>query len=220
MVNVAAPLRAGSAGALQPLLLRAAASIFRPSKGSRPGVVPAPRPTDIAMGQTTRGHYLVKPGHESARHRCGSCVSLLEVRNLAAKAWASRPIQMSARSPTFRFDVHIGSTTTIRFGRGFRSQCTQSGDRTRSGSDRAAETGSRQASAGRQSDSGHPHSGSLNRLVSGRKWINWHIPYHLHHYNKGSFVRIANKPATSLERTNHHSNLADILQCALRRRDR
>jgi SAM-dependent methyltransferase len=38
---------------------------------------------------------------------------------------------------------------------------------------------------------GTPNSGSLNKMISGRKWINWHIPYHLHHYNKASFARIA-----------------------------
>jgi SAM-dependent methyltransferase len=38
-----------------------------------------------------------------------------------------------------------------------------------------------------------PNSGSLNKVISGRKWINWHIPYHLHHYNKASFARIAEK---------------------------
>ncbi len=36
-----------------------------------------------------------------------------------------------------------------------------------------------------------PNTGSLNKRISGRKWVNWHIPYHLHHYSSASFAKIA-----------------------------
>src|SRR5262249_28152762 len=36
-----------------------------------------------------------------------------------------------------------------------------------------------------------PNTASLNKRVTGRRWINWHIPYHLHHYNSRSFAMIA-----------------------------
>lgn len=35
-----------------------------------------------------------------------------------------------------------------------------------------------------------PNTGSLWRRLSGSRWINWHIPYHLHHFNRGSFARM------------------------------
>jgi SAM-dependent methyltransferase len=36
-----------------------------------------------------------------------------------------------------------------------------------------------------------PNTSSLYKTIFGRRWVNWHIPYHLHHYNKRSFALIA-----------------------------
>jgi len=36
-----------------------------------------------------------------------------------------------------------------------------------------------------------PNQASLWRRLSGRSWINWHIPYHLHHFDTRSFTRMA-----------------------------
>ena len=38
-----------------------------------------------------------------------------------------------------------------------------------------------------------PNIDSLWRRVSGKRWINWHIPYHLHHFNKPRFERMAKR---------------------------
>ena len=38
-----------------------------------------------------------------------------------------------------------------------------------------------------------PNKESFWQKISGRKWINWHIPYHLHHFDSISFERMANK---------------------------
>ena len=36
-----------------------------------------------------------------------------------------------------------------------------------------------------------PNTASLWRRLSGSRWINWHIPYHLHHFNLATFSRMA-----------------------------
>jgi hypothetical protein len=36
-----------------------------------------------------------------------------------------------------------------------------------------------------------PNTSSLLRRLSGNRWINWHIPYHLHHFDRKSFERMA-----------------------------
>jgi len=36
-----------------------------------------------------------------------------------------------------------------------------------------------------------PNTASLWRLLFGDRWINWHIPYHLHHFDRRSFERMA-----------------------------
>lgn len=38
-----------------------------------------------------------------------------------------------------------------------------------------------------------PNTGSLWRQLSGTRWINWHIPYHLHHFDKKHFERMARR---------------------------
>lgn len=35
-----------------------------------------------------------------------------------------------------------------------------------------------------------PNTASLWRRLSGNRWINWHIPYHLHHFDRKSFKRM------------------------------
>jgi SAM-dependent methyltransferase len=36
-----------------------------------------------------------------------------------------------------------------------------------------------------------PNVSSLQRRLAGRRWINWHVPYHQHHFNLHSFQQLA-----------------------------
>tara|TARA_B100000989_G_C19484892_1_gene446949 strand:+ start:102 stop:1100 length:999 start_codon:yes stop_codon:yes gene_type:complete len=36
-----------------------------------------------------------------------------------------------------------------------------------------------------------PNTKSFWRYISGNKWINWHVPYHLHHFNAFNFERMS-----------------------------
>ena len=38
-----------------------------------------------------------------------------------------------------------------------------------------------------------PNAGSIYRRISGRHWINWHVPYHQHHFTKRSIAVMAEK---------------------------
>lgn len=38
-----------------------------------------------------------------------------------------------------------------------------------------------------------PNVSGLPRYIFGRKWINWHVPYHLHHFSKKSILLLAEK---------------------------
>ena len=35
-----------------------------------------------------------------------------------------------------------------------------------------------------------PNTKSFWRYISGKKWINWHVPYHLHHFDDSNFERM------------------------------
>lgn len=146
-------------------------------------------------GTYNQGHYAVKPGQKVLDIGCGSCVSLLEVRNLGGLAFGvEADPNVRAIADHFGLKVHIGNAydnpfpeetfdlivlnqviehvpeplALLRFVRG-------------------------RLKPGGKVILAFPNTGSLNRRISRRKWINWHIPYHLHHYNKKSFAMIAEK---------------------------
>jgi SAM-dependent methyltransferase len=46
-----------------------------------------------------------------------------------------------------------------------------------------------------------PNTNSLWRRLSGSRWINWHIPYHLHHFNLKNFERMVNQCGLQIVRS-------------------
>jgi 2-polyprenyl-3-methyl-5-hydroxy-6-metoxy-1,4-benzoquinol methylase len=44
-----------------------------------------------------------------------------------------------------------------------------------------------------------PNSGSLVRRLVGKKWINWHVPYHQHHFSKTSLRKMVTKEGWEIE---------------------
>jgi SAM-dependent methyltransferase len=38
-----------------------------------------------------------------------------------------------------------------------------------------------------------PNVGSLYRRLFGRRWINWHVPYHIYHFSRESFTRLCER---------------------------
>ncbi|MBY5766732.1 class I SAM-dependent methyltransferase [Rhizobium leguminosarum] len=144
-------------------------------------------------GTDNQGHYAVLPGQSVLDIGCGSCVSLLEVRNLGGKAFGvEADPNVRAIAEHFGLDVHIGSIHDDPFpGQTFDlivlnqviEHVPEPLALLRLVRERLAPGG--------KVILAFPNTGSLNRKVSRGKWINWHIPYHLHHYNKKSFGLIA-----------------------------
>jgi SAM-dependent methyltransferase len=143
-------------------------------------------------GTDNQGHYLVKPGQKVLDIGCGSCISLLEVRNLGGEAWGiETDPNVRAIADHFGLTVHIGSIHDNPFP-GEEFDLIVLNQVIEHVPDPIALL---KLVRGRLRPNGRvilgfPNSGSLNRMISGRKWLNWHIPYHLHHYNKNSFALI------------------------------
>jgi SAM-dependent methyltransferase len=144
-------------------------------------------------GTDNQGHYLVKSGQRVLDIGCGSCVSLLEVRNLGGESWGiETDPNVRAIADHFGLTVHIGSIHDNPFpGADFDLiVLNQVIEHVPDPIALLKLVRGRLRSGGRVVLA-FPNAGSLNKLISGRKWINWHIPYHLHHYNKRSFPKIA-----------------------------
>jgi SAM-dependent methyltransferase len=146
-------------------------------------------------GTDNQGHYLVKPSQRVLDIGCGSCISLLEIRNLGGEAWGiETDPNVGAIADHFDLKVHIGSIHDNPFP-GIDFDLIVLNQVIEHVPDPIALL---KLIRDRLRPEGRvvlafPNTGSLNRLISGRKWINWHIPYHLHHYNKTSFPKIAGR---------------------------
>src|SRR5579883_868508 len=147
------------------------------------------------IGTDNQGHYFVKPGQTVLDIGCGSCISLLEIRNLGGEAFGiETDPNVRAIADHFGLNVHIGSIHDKPFpGQDFDLVVlNQVIEHVPDPIALLSLVRGRLRSRGKVI-LGTPNSGSLNKMISGRKWLNWHVPYHLHHYNKASFKKIAEK---------------------------
>lgn len=144
-------------------------------------------------GTDNQGQYAVRPGELMLDIGCGSGLSLLEARALGAEVRgieADPNIRRIADELGLR--IHIGSLLDEPFaGEQFDlvvlNQVIEhvpdpalTLDRLRS----RLRRGGRIVLV-------FPNVESFWRRLSGDRWINWHVPYHLHHFSRSGFERMA-----------------------------
>lgn len=144
-------------------------------------------------GTDNQGHYLAKPGQRVLDIGCGSCLSLLELRQLGVEPYGvEADPNVAAIAERFGLNVHIGSIHNNPFpGQVFDlitlnqviEHVPDPVALLRVVRDRLAPGGSIVLS--------FPNVSSWNRRLSGTRWINWHAPYHQHHFNRRSFALLA-----------------------------
>lgn len=144
-------------------------------------------------GTDNQGQYAVRPGELMLDIGCGSGLSLLEARALGAEVRgveADPNVRRIADELGLR--IHIGSLLDEPFaGEQFDlvvlnqviEHVPDPGltlDRLRS----RLRRGGRIVLV-------FPNAESFWRRLSGDRWINWHVPYHLHHFRRAGFGRMA-----------------------------
>jgi 2-polyprenyl-3-methyl-5-hydroxy-6-metoxy-1,4-benzoquinol methylase len=45
-----------------------------------------------------------------------------------------------------------------------------------------------------------PNTNGLHRIIFGRNWLHWHVPYHLNHFNLSSIKELTNKSGLKIEK--------------------
>lgn len=146
-------------------------------------------------GTDNQGQYGVRAGERMLDIGSGSGLSLLEAQKLGAQAWgieADPNVQPIARELGLR--VHQGNLQDgpfpgIAFDLVVMNQVIEHIPQP----DEIL-----RAIRGRLAQGGRvvlvfPNIRSLWCKLSGQRWINWHIPYHLHHFNKETFARMAQR---------------------------
>ncbi len=166
-------------------------------------------------GIDNQGHYLAKPGEKVLDIGCGSCQSLLEMRALGVTCWGvEADPNVAAIAERYGLQVHIGNIHDVPFP-DMQFDLIVLNQVIEHVPDPAAML---QAVKARLAPGGRvvmafPNAGSIHRRVWKDKWINWHVPYHQNHFNRGSFARLASDAGFAVTSTRTITpNLWTVLQ--------
>jgi SAM-dependent methyltransferase len=154
---------------------------------------PAARLRRWLAGTDNQGHYRARPGQDVLDIGSGSCLSLLELRAMGVEAWGvEADPNVRAIAEHFALRVHIGSIHDNPFaGRSFDLiVLNQVIEHVPDPLALLRTVRSRLKPDGRVILS-FPNTASVPAGRSGIRWINWHVPYHQHHFNRTSFARLA-----------------------------
>jgi SAM-dependent methyltransferase len=147
------------------------------------------------MGTDNQGQYLAKAGDFVLDIGCGSGLSLLEATALGAEAFgieADPNVAPLARD--LGLTVHIGNI----FDKPFPERrfdlvaLNQVIEHVASPEETLLAIRERLSDGGRVV-AAFPNQGSFWRRVCGERWLNWHIPFHVNHFNSRSFRLLAER---------------------------
>lgn len=143
-------------------------------------------------GSDNQGQYSVRKGEAMLDVGCGSGTSLLEAKILGANPFGiEADPNVKSIAVALDLNIHFGNLQDHPFpGQSFDLIVMNQVIEHLPDPDLAL-----QALRDRLSQNGRivlvfPNINSLWRQLSGNRWINWHIPYHLHHFNSSSFNRM------------------------------
>lgn len=144
-------------------------------------------------GTNNQGQYSVRVGEIVLDVGCGSGASLLEAKALGARAFgieADRNVKPIAEA--LELSIHFGSLRDQPFPElSFDLIVMNQVIEHLPDPDLALRTLRERLTPNGRMVVVFPNTGSLWQRVSGSRWINWHIPYHLHHFDRRGFERMA-----------------------------
>lgn len=143
-------------------------------------------------GTDNQGQYSVRAGETMLDVGCGSGTSLLEAKALGATAFGiEADPNVKPIAAALGLTIHFGNLQD----RPFPEQTfdlivmNQVIEHLPAPDEGLRELSERMAPHGRMVLV-FPNTASLWRRLSGSRWINWHIPYHLHHFDRKHFERM------------------------------
>lgn len=146
-------------------------------------------------GDDNQGQYAARAGEKMLDVGCGSGLTLLEARNIGVEAWgieADPNVKPFADALDLR--IHHGSLHDNPFaGVNFDLIVLNQVIEHIPEPDKALELIRKRLAPGGRVIMVFPNTKSIWCKLSGAKWINWHIPYHLHHFTAQTFNRMATR---------------------------
>ena len=144
-------------------------------------------------GTDNQGQYAVRPGELMLDVGCGSGLSLLEAQALGAQVRGIEADPNVRRiADELGLPIHIGSLLDEPFaGERFDLVVLNQVIEHVPDPDLTLDRLRSRLSRGGRVVLVFPNAESFWRRISGDRWINWHVPYHLHHFSRAGFVRMA-----------------------------
>lgn len=140
-------------------------------------------------GWNTTCHFQTKRNQKVLDIGCGTCQSLLEIKNMGGKAWGIDPDRNSAEvAKALKLNFHLGTIHDFSSKKNFFDLITVSQVIEHEADPLLflKECKKYIKKSGTISLS-FPNTDALSLKIYGQKWLHWHIPYHLNHFNKTSF---------------------------------
>lgn len=166
-------------------------------------------------GTDNQGHYLARPGQKVLDVGSGSCLSLLEQRNMGVEGCGVEADPNVTRIANhFGLRVHVGSIHDQPFsGESFDMVVLNQVIEHVPAPEALMRNVRARLKPGGRVVMSFPNAGSLQCKLAGSKWINWHVPYHQHHFNRKSFGKLAEKAGYEVVRVRTITpNLWSVLQ--------
>lgn len=143
-------------------------------------------------GTDNQGQYSARAGDTLLDVGCGSGVSLLEAKALGAGAFGiEADPNVKPIAAVLGLNVHFGSLQDRPFPeQSFDLVVMNQVIEHLPDPDLALQTLRERLAPNGRMVLVFPNTASLWRRLSGSRWINWHIPYHLHHFDRKNFQRM------------------------------
>ena len=147
------------------------------------------------MGTYNQGQYSARPGDSMLDVGCGSCLSLLEAQALGAQVrGVEADPNVSRLASELNLQIHIGSLFDEPFpGELFDLVTLNQVIEHIPEPDRVLERLRSRLRPGGRLVLVFPNVRSFWCRISGDRWINWHVPYHLHHFSREGFAQLAGR---------------------------
>jgi len=158
-------------------------------------VLPLARLRRWYAGTNNQGQYAVRTGEIMLDIGCGSGLSLLEAQELGAKVYGIEADPNVRRiADELKLNIHIGSLHDEPFqGVSFDLIVLNQVIEHIPDPGKAMEALKKRLKPDGRLVLVFPNRRSLWQRVFGIKWINWHVPYHLHHFDAVGFRSFSNR---------------------------
>jgi len=165
-------------------------------------------PTQIKKQVNTRGkfiswldgvgnvaHWYVKKGSDVLDIGSGSGVSLLEIKKLGANAFGIEPDPSSKKfAKALGLNVYNGFISDDPFPKKKFDYVTASQVIEHEPDPlKFLVAAKKKLKKGGEIILSFPNVNSLYRFVFNKSWIHWHVPYHINHFSKDSFLKLSEK---------------------------